>query len=851
MLADEANMQKQKKREEQLRRWKEREFEEKTLGPNGDTNTTIENYEQLESQQKQLNEFRKTNRVRFPKSCVFLAACSSGDTDEVRQHLKLGVNINTTNIDGLTALHQACIDANIEMVKFLVENNADINAQDNEGWTPLHASVSVGTFEVVKFLISKTARLDICNNDGDLPSDLTDSTNTQMKAFLDEQMRLQNIDAEYEKNKEELIMYEDVKEMKFHDKIHAKTGATPLHVSAAKGYSRVLKLLIQYGADVNALDNDGWTPLHAAAHWEQEEACKILSENGANFELKNYSLQTPFEVCDEEMISKLKILQKNSKNQKMQQTTIEKLADVTSLSNRLSRQNSGNISSSSSSTEKPLSQSQSQSQSSLAKDKILLSPIIMSNSPSDSNSSEVKNNLIDVGKENRNNSNSNNGNVNQNTNVNSLTTITTSTNNNSLNHNQLSFNDDQHNKQQLFAKSHSLNRIGDKDEINEKITNSSNSSSSSINSLTSNGNQSSINNNTNSTTTANTTSTTTTESNPSIGNNTNTSNNSARPNSDRRWGTTTNPTETSTYKRRIGGLNGNGFTDSTSIKTTNGTSNNNDLLVKNPSPTPTQTPTPKDPLGHLKNKLIEAETSNRRYSSAPIASKDEQAELIRKQKAKLERHFRRSTQAVSYEDIKNAEATIKGNIQSPGIYSPTSQEQMSNDNNNGQSPIFNFSTSSAITQPIGQGVSSLSTLFGEPKYKAISNPYTNFNTTTPTTPTTPTSASSTTTTSTSMPTHHSPNLAQNSPNNNTHQHKPPSIIQLSPNNSPIATPATDLSRGDTANGTDKDTLIANDIETDKLLNAIERSKGFSDFNSTTRRVRNRNNPYSVANTLKF
>ena len=55
---------------------------------------------------------------------------------------------------------------------------------------------------------------------------------------------------------------------------------------------------------------------------------------------------------------------------------------------------------------------------------------------------------------------------------------------------------------------------------------------------------------------------------------------------------------------------------------------------------------------------------NRRYSSAPVASKDEQAELIRKQKAKLERHFRRSTTAVSYEDIKSAEATIKGRRES-------------------------------------------------------------------------------------------------------------------------------------------------------------------------------------------
>ncbi len=135
MLADEANMQKQKKREEQLRRWKE--IEESM------ENNTIEAYEKTYQR-------NKSSKVRFPKSCVFLAACSSGDTDEVKQHLKLGVNINTTNIDGLTALHQACIDANIEMVKFLVENNADINAQDNEGWTPLHASVSVGNLEVVK-----------------------------------------------------------------------------------------------------------------------------------------------------------------------------------------------------------------------------------------------------------------------------------------------------------------------------------------------------------------------------------------------------------------------------------------------------------------------------------------------------------------------------------------------------------------------------------------------------------------------------------------------------------------------------------------------------------------------------
>jgi ankyrin repeat protein len=127
------------------------------------------------------------------------------------------------------------------MVKFLVDNNADINAQDNEGWTPLHAAVSVGNLDVAKYLISKGASLSMCNNDNDLPIDLCDSSNAQMKDYLDEEMRRQSINAEFEKHREEELMYNDAKSMDFNNKIHYKSGATPLHVSAAKGYIRVME----------------------------------------------------------------------------------------------------------------------------------------------------------------------------------------------------------------------------------------------------------------------------------------------------------------------------------------------------------------------------------------------------------------------------------------------------------------------------------------------------------------------------------------------------------------------------------------------------------------------------------
>lgn len=45
-------------------------------------------------------------RIKFASGCVFLASCSSGDTDEVKGLLAKGAEINYANIDGLTALHQ-------------------------------------------------------------------------------------------------------------------------------------------------------------------------------------------------------------------------------------------------------------------------------------------------------------------------------------------------------------------------------------------------------------------------------------------------------------------------------------------------------------------------------------------------------------------------------------------------------------------------------------------------------------------------------------------------------------------------------------------------------------------------
>ncbi|XP_078405071.1 protein phosphatase 1 regulatory subunit 12A-like isoform X2 [Cetorhinus maximus] len=277
------------KRKEQLKRW---------LGSETDRESERPRTKQL--------------RVKFAEGAVFLAACSSGDPDEVEKLLLKGADINYTNVDGLTALHQACIDENLDMVTFLLEHGANVNQPDNEGWTALHAAASCGFMEIAEYLIKQRANVAAVNSEGELPIDIAQGE--AMEKLLKEVIKKQGIDVEVARKEEEQRMVQDARQWlnrrKVEDIRHPKTGATALHVAAAKGYLEVMKLLIQAGSDVNSLDNDGWTPLHAASHWGKEEVCRLLVENLCNMQAINKVGQTAFDVADENLLELLEELQK-------------------------------------------------------------------------------------------------------------------------------------------------------------------------------------------------------------------------------------------------------------------------------------------------------------------------------------------------------------------------------------------------------------------------------------------------------------------------------------------------------------------------------------------------------------
>uniref|UniRef100_A0A8C2T6N5 Protein phosphatase 1 regulatory subunit n=1 Tax=Coturnix japonica TaxID=93934 RepID=A0A8C2T6N5_COTJA len=306
------------RRAEQLRRWKGSLTEQEPVAAGGGR-----------------GRHRGTggSRVRFEEGAVFLAACSSGDTDEVKRLLGRGARINTTNVDGLTALHQACIDENLDMVKFLVENGANVNQQDNEGWTPLHAVASCGYLNIAEYLISHGANVAAVNSEGEVPSDIAEEA--AMKDLLLEQVKKQGVDLDLARKEEEQQMLQDARQWlnsgRIEDVKQPQTGATALHVASAKGYSEVMRLLIQAGFNLNVQDNDGWTPLHAAAHWGVKEACSILAEALCDMDVRNKLGQTPFDVADEGLVEHLEMLQKK-------QTVVSFWQVVFHLSNHLHKE---------------------------------------------------------------------------------------------------------------------------------------------------------------------------------------------------------------------------------------------------------------------------------------------------------------------------------------------------------------------------------------------------------------------------------------------------------------------------------------------------------------------------------
>lgn len=102
-------------------------------------------------------------------------ALASNDNEELARFiLEMGIDVNSKNDEGITALHIALYP---EIAQLLINHGADVNITDNRGNTPLHIHASDGeeTFEVIKVLLSNGADKSIENKSGKRAYDIAKS----------------------------------------------------------------------------------------------------------------------------------------------------------------------------------------------------------------------------------------------------------------------------------------------------------------------------------------------------------------------------------------------------------------------------------------------------------------------------------------------------------------------------------------------------------------------------------------------------------------------------------------------------------------------------------------------------
>lgn len=205
------------------------------------------------------------------------------------------------HIDGVTALHVAAQAGHLECVQILLQAGARADIQDDEKRTPLLLAVK-GNFGDTASELVKNGNADpntpyIEEDTGDIHNLLMDSIiveNEEFALLLIEQ----GADLYYQDEHQVTTLLQAAHRgmlsvvqalLEKHSNNNnnnnseyidatSDEGITPLIASASEGHKEILTLLLQHGANVNAVDKDGTSALMAASARGHKDSVQILLE---------------------------------------------------------------------------------------------------------------------------------------------------------------------------------------------------------------------------------------------------------------------------------------------------------------------------------------------------------------------------------------------------------------------------------------------------------------------------------------------------------------------------------------------------------------------------------------------
>jgi ankyrin repeat protein len=154
-------------------------------------------------------------------------------------------------------LDQAARNGQVEIVRLLIDHGANLHTADTNGWTPLHVSSRSGHLEVVKLLLRRGMDIDVLDKAIKTAAELASENNkAEVANFLAEY----KADANVRNNLRSKILDKTLSA----DEDGKDKERSSLHTASYEGKVKVVKLLLDQGADINSRE---WnkTPLHVAA----------------------------------------------------------------------------------------------------------------------------------------------------------------------------------------------------------------------------------------------------------------------------------------------------------------------------------------------------------------------------------------------------------------------------------------------------------------------------------------------------------------------------------------------------------------------------------------------------------